>query len=205
MARTGASFHGFHRFDKALDKGAARVRFRQKIRRATGIAAKLVEKKMRQQIVKGNFEPNKPLTVAIKQDEKPLVDRADLFQAITSKLTSYRTAFVGVLQTEGVHNTAVVVHEGKAIPVTDKMRGLFSVLWQVSEGRKDAATLSGRARELWERMPGGWFPLSSSTNVITIPSRPFVTATFADKALERKVNELWAKAIDEAIREGAGL
>lgn len=175
--------------------------------RATGINALFAVREIRQVIVRGGWGAggeNKALTVAIKGSTKPLVDRGHtLFQAVTQKIIDYYTAFVGILQTSAHYNIAITLHDGTEIPVTDKMRGLFWLLWLVSIGSVDSSVLSGRAAELWGRMPGGWKPLDPGTRVIVIPSRPFMRRAFASKSLHDFCMRQWHAAIAAALADSA--
>jgi len=182
-----------HQFSSAM---------RKHIRRATELNGLLGVRTIRKVIQAGNFKPNKPLTTAIKGSTKPLVDNSSsLFQAIGQKIVDDKTVFVGVLKTDRFYNVGVALHEGTEITVTQRMRNLFYVLWKVSIGDWQPSKLSGRAAELWERMPGGWERLKPNTPAIVIPSRPFVKAAFDLPDLRKKARKNWEAAVNAAMRE----
>ena len=171
---------------------------------ATRRAGKLAERKARQIIQEGMLPFNADLTEHIKGSDKPLVDTGTgIFQAITSSVVSDFEVFVGVLRRDRFYDIAESLHEGVTIKVTDRMRGMFAVLWQASEGRRDPGTLTGRAAELWARRQGGWLPLNAGTTVIKIPPRPFLEATFSSPELKKQVKREWDRAVDRAIKKNA--
>jgi hypothetical protein len=132
-----------------------------------------------------------------------LADKGDLWQSLTYKVINDLQVFVGILQQSDVYNVAKVLHDGVVIPVTSEMRGLFFALWQASIGSLPTSKLSARARELFERMPHGWYPLKASTTAIVIPARPFIQMAFADRTLEEYARKMWAKATSDAFKEMA--
>jgi hypothetical protein len=158
-------------------------------------------KAIRNAIKKGDLASNSALTADIKGSNKPLVDRGDLFGAIAKKQMGARAVFAGVLQEHDSYSIAETLHEGRVIRVTPAMRTLFRVLWMASEGTLSPSKLTGRAADLWKRMPGGWVPLSKSTVAITIPSRPFIREAFENPELKDKVIASWQRAIVTALRE----
>ena len=111
------------------------------------------------------------------------------------------SAFAGVLRTAREFNVAAIVHEGGQARVTPKMRAMFLALWQASKGELDASKLTGRAAQLWDRMPGGWKPLSEVTTVIVIPERPWVRLTMADPSIRRLAIENWERGVQAAMLE----
>lgn len=204
MAKSGwKPDEGWKRLKMALDPGKMDKEIRKQLRRATKRNAKLVEAAIRKEIRKGNFERNAALTVAIKDSTKPLVDRGQLFQFVTSKTFGDSTLFVGVLRTDENYNIAAALHEGSTATVTPKMRGLFFVLWQASIGEMSPAALTGRAAELFERMPQGWLPLKAGTKFIVNPPRPFIEQAIKDAGLKEKIAGNWKMAIAEAVKQRA--
>ncbi|RLE25633.1 MAG: hypothetical protein DRJ65_07340 [Acidobacteria bacterium] len=161
----------------------------------------IAERQVKKTIQVGGFKPNAPLTVAIKGSSKPLIDQADLFAAMTFKVISWSTVFVGVFRTNENYNVARAVHNGAVISVTDRMRGLFLALWKVSTGEMDENELtSQRAQQLWERNQE-WFPLKASTTAITIPARPFMLKAFADPQMREMVKKQWLGAVKKVIEK----
>jgi hypothetical protein len=169
-------------------------------RRATIHNALLVRKAIRGNIKKGGHTANRPLTVAIKGSDKPLVDKGQLFGAITSKLISDFTAEVGVKMGDPTANIAVTLHEGTTIKVTPAMRGLFMLLARASQGK--AVSLSGRAEQLFSRYKD-WKPLRPGTTAIVIRPRPFMREAIEDPMVTGLVYDNWQEALNAAAKEAA--
>lgn len=193
--------YGWKAAKKAFDPRVFDKKTRKYMKIASGRIGLMGVRNTRKVIQKGGFAPNKPLTVAIKRSSKPLVDDGELFQSITYQVMNEYTVFVGVLKTSGIYNIAVMIHDGGIIPVTWEMRGLFWILWLASQGTVSPNTLSGRAKELWDRMPGGWKPIGVGTRAIVIVSRPFMRQAFQDPELHRIALNHWHEAINLAMRE----
>jgi len=124
--------------------------------------------------------PNAGLTIMIKSGSTPLRDTGDLMDAIQVDRTTKFRYSVGVDDSNPKAHIVKLLHNGGLIPVTDEMRAMFKALWWASEGSLDPGDLTGRARELWQRHPGGWLPLSESTSAIRIPARPFLAKALED-------------------------
>ena len=193
----------WRRFERVLESKRFRQFARKELRKASrrnGLEAKATIRRMIRK--GGTFTANAMLTKEIKGSGKPLVDfGSSLFQAVTSQTQTDFSVFVGVQQTSEFYNIAQALHEGRAIPVTPKMRAMFQVLWFASTGKVDPAALDGRAAELWKRKPGGWLPLKDSTVAVILPPRPFVEAAFDDPQLIQKVRDNWQRAISDTLRE----
>jgi len=176
---------------------------RTHVSRATQQNAAFAVAAIRKKIQNGkDFERNADLTIALKGEDKPLVGRgtAELFKSITLKKIDPYEAFVGVLRTDDGFNVAATVHDGVAIKVTEKMRGMFFYLWLASEGRISPDKLTGRAAELFA-IQQVWFPLSKETTTIVIPSRPFVDVALADPALRRRMEDNWKRSMGFVFRD----
>ncbi len=203
MARTGIRRTGdWGKWEAALKPGQMERAIKRRMRQASALNGKLAQRAIRQAIRTGGFAPNAPLTIHIKSSSKPLVDQGTgLFQAITSMVVDDTTVFAGVLRTDGAFNIAMALHEGAVLPVTPAMRGMFFWLWQASIGAIDSSALTGRARQLWERQPGGWRPLKPGTSRILIPGRTFVRTAFANPRLKKLARENWKQALQAAMRD----
>ncbi len=190
------------KLEKALIKGGPIIN--KHIRKATEFIGKKGEAIIREEITNGSYEPNRELTVALKggRNEPLKGDRsgASLFKAITSSVINDYTVFIGVLQTSGEYNIALTIHEGVSIKVTEAMRGLFYILWLKGE-KNPTLELTGRAKELWDKMPGGWLPLRKSTSVIVIPSRPFIKNAWNSGNLQSIASKFWNEALASAFKE----
>lgn len=196
---------GFKAWERAIDPKLFGDRLKKEIKRANGFNGKLVEGRMRKTIQEGSFKSNAALTTFIKGSAKPLVDDSDLYQAITSvsapEAGGIDEVFIGIKRSDHKNfNIALAVHEGYTLKVTPKMRGLFFFLWKASEDPKVASKLTGRAKQLFDRRPGGWKPLGKETTAITTPARRFVEVTFNDAALEKQVRDNWERAIQAAMK-----
>lgn len=226
MPPTSATLNGgFKALEHALDPTKFKGRLKANIQRANRLNGVVMVKHIRKVIQAGDFVRNAALTRAIKRSSKPLVDEGShLFQAITSVAVGENAVFVGVLQRDEFHDIARAIHNGTSIPVTDAMRNLFAVLARASAGEMDPALLTGRAAELWERMPGRigggnvrrsadgkfiprsqwgqfvWKPLSPNTTVIVIPPRPFIAKAFDDQSVRRLITQNWVSAIEAATK-----
>ena len=203
MARPGFRRTGdWAKWEQALKPGVMERAIKRRMRKATRLNGALAQRAIRQTIRNGGFTPNAPLTIHIKSSSKPLVDQGTgIFQAITSQIIDDVTVFAGVLRTEGAFNIAMALHEGAVLPVTPAMRGMFLSLWEASIGSMDPSDLTGRARELWERRPGGWAPLQLSTTRIIIPGRPFIKSAFANARLKNLAKTNWQEALRQAMRD----
>lgn len=190
---------------KKLDKKLLNSRkdLRKHIRRATGVIGKKGEALARREITEGKYEPNRPLTVALKggRNEPLKGDRpgAPLFKAITSKIVEEMSVFIGILQANKEYNIARAIHDGVSIKVTEKMRNLFYVLWL--KEHNPSLKLTGRAEELWNKMPGGWLPLKSSTTAITIPSRPFIENVWKKGDIQKYAKTMWDGALARIFKD----
>jgi hypothetical protein len=195
------------------------------LRKATAYNALLVKKEIRQRIVDMKYSPNANLTIMLKGASKPLVgiDSA-LFNGVTTVVVNEKTAFVGVLRQarqgnqNGLANLAEMLHEGMTIQVTEKMRNLFLLLYEMSlkhgpgrdaKGRftkaasADQTIMTGRAAELWEQLGGKGviYPIKPETQTIVIKGRPFIQEVIEDPALLAKCKENWAKAVAFSIHK----
>lgn len=198
---------GWTPFRKAIDPTAFGARLERQVGAATRVNAYLVARRIRKSI-KDRIPPgNADLTTAIKRSTKPLVDRGDLWKAISAQVVDWKTGFAGLLRTARTTpraelvNLGVVLHEGTSIRVTDRMRRMFRALANAtSSGGADASKLRGRARELYDRNPAvRWRPIADSTTVIRIPGRPFLRDALEDQELRREIVQNWAQAVRRAL------
>jgi len=176
---------------------------RAQLRRASKINGLLGVRALRTAVKSGAFLDNAPLTTAIKgSGKKPLVDGATLFQSITYDVLDEFTVFVGILRTAGdAFNVALTLANGAEVKVTPAMRGLFRALWLASIGAP--VELTGRAAELFERKPGGWYPLSDGKDTIVIPARDWVAAGFRDPKVSRLAKQNWSRALKKVMKKRA--
>lgn len=181
------------------------------VRKGTQRNAIVARKQVRQEIKAGIPPRNAELTARLKsgggrKTTKPIVGTpgADLWNAIAWSVEDWNFAFVGVKRTSAEFNVADIVHNGRTIRVTEKMRHMFRVLAWASKSQTVAPHLEGRALELWEaggRWKTKWKPLKASTKVIIIPKRPYIRFAFQDPGLKRTVKENWSRSVQNAITE----
>ena len=202
-----AKFKADIKFTKSWDKlkamltpGKIDANLKIQVGRATRLNGKLAAREIRKTMKKGGFEGNSPLTKFIKGSNKPLVDKGNIFKSITSVVLTPFTAEVGFIRGSTNANVGIVIHEGAIIKVTPAMRGMFAALASVSDGSASPASLSGRAKELWERRPkSGWKALKPSTTAIKIPARPFIKKTMENPLLNKLMGDNWNAAVAAAI------
>lgn len=160
------------------------------------------EQAIREQFHGGRHLTNAALTAEIKGHDNPLVDTKGVYKSIDNRWVDDNVKWVGVprdarrthywLRSLSAFDAAVVVHDGKSIRVTDKMRAMFQILFEVSEGKTDPSNLTGRAAELYARNPGlQWRPLKPSKRVIKIPPRKFVLMALTRSRLKRRCRILF--------------
>lgn len=193
---------GMQRMRRAVDPARFQEAMNRHVPRATMLNAHLVQKEIRETIRSGLFHPNAALTIAIKRSSKPLVDTGHgLFQAVNIEQVNDYKVFVGVLKSDDFYNVAIAIHDGATVKVSEKMRGMFYVLWKASTGQIPPSELTGRAAELWSRKPGGWLPLKQSTTAIIIPARPFMVKAFSNPELRAMVQRNWHAALAASFRD----
>lgn len=194
---------GFKGFAEAMTSAKFHANLKKRVSAATTKNALLMVKKVRE-VMKVSVPPkNAALTSAIKKSKKTLVDKGDLFQAITYEQTSWEQAFIGVLKTNANYNIAKGLHDGMVIPVTAKMRTMFFYLWLASleakgEYEGEPIKLTGRAAELFARYKD-WRPLKATTKAIRIPGRPWFKIAMNDKDTQRIVQANWKTAVRQAL------
>ncbi len=203
MAKSGIKLDkNWKRFEKLVDPRKFDVRAKQQMRRAMGVAALHVQKEIKEEIRGGRFKKNEELTLALKEPQtRPLAHTGRLlFPAVTHKVIDPFTAWIGIKATNKGYNIARAVHDGREIKVSNKMRGMFALLAKVSRGEKKVGALRGRARVLWRMNKSKqWLPLKASTTKIVIPPRKFMQRAFASKTLHRRVQRIWARAMQAAL------
>jgi len=186
------------RVAKALDVNLAQ---------ATKVNAMLVVREVRQRIRSKQYAPNADLTTAIKRSSTPLIDQGDLWRAVTYQMVNPRTALAGIMRQQKTKaggemlNLAIALHEGFTVKVTPGTRGLFYALARYTQGTASIDSLTGRAREIAERLKKGTtiYPLKPTTTAITVPARPFLREVIEDDALREKARKNWQAAMGKAL------
>jgi len=197
---------GFKEYQAACDPRRFERVLKRHMAKATELNGMTAAKALRETIATSRgMAANAALTVFIKGSSKPLVDFADLYGSQTYEVVDEYTVFAGVLkQDEEGFNLAQALHDGFQTKVTPAMRGMFFYLWKASTGAIRPDQLTGRAAELWNRRPGGWYPLEDGTTVITTPGRPWVSITLNDASFKAKIMLNWEQAIEAVFAELAG-
>jgi len=199
---------GWKGFSKAIDPKHAGPILKKHVGRATARNGHAVRKLVRQYIKAGVPPENKPLTALFKKGSThPITGTpgADLFNSIASVVHDWRTAYVGATRAEGDANIAEIVHEGRVIKVTDKMRGMFWLLWLVSRGRVSPEKLTGRAAEIYQQTDGakGIKPIAKATQAIVIPRRPYLQDVIEDPTTHQVLDTNWTRAVAATLKEMA--
>lgn len=182
----------FDEFGRLLDPDGFRDRLITNIGRATLRIALDAEREIKEDMTKGKFKKNSPVTSFLKGSSRPLVNTGELLKAINARVTEWDQAVVGVIKAAAKRdkkgkfvshdkkllNVARIVHEGASINVTKKMRMFFFIL----------------ARE----NPGQVRPIKSTTKVIVIPPRPFLESAVKNSQVS-KYETMWANAINNTF------
>lgn len=202
---------GWGIFGRAISPGSFGPTLRKHVGKGTKRNAVVARKFVRQEIRRGIPPRNAELTARLKskggrKTTKPIVGTpgADLWNAIDWTVEDWNAAFIGVKRTAKEFNVAEIVHQGRSIRVTEKMRHMFRVLAWASKAPGVRPHLEGRALELWEaggRWKTKWKPLKASTKAIIIPKRPFFRYAFQDPKLKKIVKENWNRSVWNAMKE----
>lgn len=200
------------RMAAALDPKRFEANLQANIHKATKFNGMMVRAEVRRRIKGRKYEANAPLTVLVKRSSTPLVDDGDLFGAVTSKDIDAYSVFVGILRSatskdgRSLTNIAEFLHSGGNIPVTEAMRGMFILLSEVGQGKREVASLEGRAAEMAKALKGrikNIHPLKQSTKFIVVPPRPFLTSVLEDPIVLKRCEKNWRKAAMAAFKDQA--
>jgi hypothetical protein len=209
---------GFAAFSQVLDPKINQRLLQKHVGRATGRIAVLGKRRVREYIRAGVPTTGGAIGVAEltsltkKGEKRPIVgtEGLDLFNSVVGRSEGWATAIIGSYRFVGDLNVSKLVHEGATIPVTQRMRNMFWLLWLVDQGKYDPNKLTGRAAELYrlagsKRKGGQKFKrLAPSTTVIVIPPRPFLSRPLIEDAnFRRETQEIWTEAVRATFREQA--
>lgn len=164
MATGFKKFGAWKKVEATLNAGKFDSRLDRNIQIAHRRAALDYRKDVRDMIRGKKYAANKAMTIAIKGSSTPLVDNADMINAITYKIHGIKMVEVGIKRSASgngkvkLFNIAEILHNGVTIRVTDRMRWKFRAMFNAGEQ--------------------GWLPLSPTTTAIRIPGRPFFSAPF---------------------------
>jgi len=202
MPKTGLrKDKGWKRYEKAVNAKNFDKLFKKNMRKASQLNSLAAKRAITHTIKKGDFAANAPLTLALKQGNTPLMDtKKKIFKNIKHKITSSTSVWVGILKTSEHFGFIRLLNDGGMIPVSQKMRNLFDLLWKAKLGRINPSKLKGRAKELWNITHAGWRPLAKNTKAIVIPARPFIDKAFKDKTLKQLVKKHWTEATTATLK-----
>lgn len=202
---------------KALDPKLDQALLEKYVGKATAANAQIARKEIRSYIKEGAQDESGGVYVAaltnfIKHDPKPIIGTpgADMFNSIVGAQLNWRQAVVGVKRTSKLQNIAEVVHNGKTIKVTEKMRNMFRLLWLVSIGKMDKEKLTERPRQLYDWATKGGKKSSAAfkkwgpgKNQIIIPARPFITKTLEKTVVKKQIEKTWNDAVKYVVKQMA--
>jgi len=161
------------------------------VKRCLLASGEMVRGEIRKRIADKKYAPNRPMTVALKGSDVPLVDKGDLYRAIAvKKPIEKREVFIGVLRTakkgrRKLANVAAILHYWRGpIKVTPKMRRYFLAMSI--------------------KFPGKWFPLKPDTKFLSFTRRPFITDVTDDTKVIDVFKENCLKVMDAIINERPG-
>lgn len=155
---------GVKRFIQAMDPRRARARLEaEQVRRMSRAVALLRGDVIEYINSEKHGVPNSPLTILTKGSERPLVDRGDLRQAISTAVESAGNVVrgaVGVLRTArrgrggrfktSAANVAAALHEGFTVKVTDAVRrAVFAEMRRRRGKRAKPARVGGGGAKTW--------------------------------------------------------
>ncbi len=200
------------RMAAALDPKRFQANLDANIGKATRFNGMMVAAEVRKRIKGRKYAANSPLTILIKKSSTPLVNDGDLFGAVTSKNLDAYSVFVGILRSamsadgKSLVNIAEFLHNGGSIPVTEAMRNMFMMLWEVGQGKRERSTLEGRAAELANALKGRIKqikPIKPTTKFIVVPPRPFLSDVLKDPTVLKRCENNWRKAADATFKAQA--
>jgi len=183
----------FKKFEKFLDSKRHMKILETEVGQATAMNAALIQDEIIRRILTRNFKTkNSPLTIALKKSSTPLIDTSDMMKAIDVELKGSFTAFVGFLKNQktshGGNMNQVVprLEKGFEVKITPQMK-----MWLYAKMRR-----AGIAPNPVK---------TSSSGVLRIPPRPFITPVFESKAMARKLNRNWKEAVKRAYKQMGAL
>jgi len=179
-------------YGKVLEGLATTSEYDPEVKRSLLASAEMVRGEIRRRIADKKYAPNRPMTVAIKGSDVPLVgEGGDLYRAIAvKKPLEKREVFVGVLRTakkgkRKLANVAAILHDWRGpIKVTPKMRRYFLAMSI--------------------KFPGKWFPLKPDTKYLSFTRRPFITDVTDDTKVIDVFKENCLAVVDAIINKRTG-
>jgi hypothetical protein len=204
----GFKMVGWKKMKALLNPAGFSETLKKNVAKATKLNGMMLRAEVRKRISDKAYSPNAKLTIALKGSSTPLVDDADLMNAISDVVIDWKTVFVGVKRGTrgGEFNLAAILHEGAQIEVTPKMRLMFFLLYEVSHGKTPASKLTGRAAEIWASAGADmkFYPLKDGTTHIVIPARHFFRAVFEDPKVIKRAKANWEAAVAATFEQLGG-
>jgi len=159
-------------------------KLKSEVKKATTANTLLVRTEIITRIDQGKYEPNRPITIAMKGSSLPLVDRGDLRRSIRTRQIDWSSGFVGVLAAtklrgKAMANIGEMLHEGFTIKITPKMRTWFKY----------------KAKEYV------FSPINPSTSALRVRGRPFIKQPFEDPKIQTDCEDNWRMAVDAAFND----
>jgi hypothetical protein len=188
----GLVLRGWKAFTRAFSRNRVRDRLQREQKRKMREAVLYLRNEVIEYIdSEKHGVPNAPLTVLIKGSDRPIVDRGDLRQAITTEVGASRGGHVlgavGVLRRRKkrgrrLTNVAEAIHEGFKIRVTEKVRrAVFAELDKRLRGKKKRRVArAGRS--------GG-----GGSKTWRVRGRPFISAPL--KSAEQRILQILGEGV----------
>lgn len=193
-------------FAKFTDPKILDGTFEREIRKATIRNALFLIKEIKTRIRERQYLENAPLTIALAGGKKdiPLLKTKNMVNAIVHKLETSFKAEVGFLSNRNAAGGATkdriklkkvveLMHEGYVITVTPKMRqAIAAALTQRSKSGK----LTKKSQTLLRTLSLAGTFNSDRDRTYRVPARPFMTAVFESKLVNRQIQREWREALE---------
>lgn len=194
---------------KALSSPVFEKNLKLEGEKAMRINIKILEREVRKAVrdAKVHGPANAFMTLDLKSGTSPLVDSSQLFSAVGSVYHRWNFAQVGIVGRGQVAKVARWVHEGRTIPVSKKMFGLFLILHRLSLSHDPSKLLAGirsrRIRALWKAFqkhsPGRVFP-KVTKGTIVIPERPFLNWALESRGADDVYHNFFTMVMRAIVR-----
>lgn len=155
---------------------------------------------IRNSIKADEYAANSPITVIIKGSSKPLVDRGDLFQAISYEIRGHWMRIGLFRQIAGVktYNLGLLLHEGFSYTPTDRQR---AAVWaKVAEALGSSRTGSSRQATRGAALAMG-SRAGSAAPVWVVPARPFIRKPLSSSSFLSGAQRTYEQAAAAAIAQ----
>ncbi len=156
----------------------------------------------RQKILAKDYEPNRPLTLALKGSSTPLVDKGDLLGDITFEVKGHRQVIVGIGRSPkaGRRQLYQLLHDGGSFKITGKQaRALIAKLDDLMEAGKfkGRSKRAQRDHKAWaESARKGFQRLASAGGgKWRIKRRPFITRPLESAEFAAVVDREYTEAL----------